>query len=184
MAEPVAEEENIARINRAYTELQSSKYYMYSLVAATVIAGLLAVKALSLLLGISNSTGDSTTIDFLEVVLVAAIFFEIGFIAKVAQIDSFENIKHKQFSLDCLLGFVSLVCFLLDNLVRAVRVNSILELLWTLPYACRAFMAASTSYTAVKEADVAKPPSGASFAVPKISKGAVATAVLGRLTKF
>lgn len=179
-----ATQEDSVRITRAYEELQSTKYYMYGIAGAGVLSLMMALKSVLTLVGVYGIVSDTTMVDFLELILVAFLFFEIGFIAKAAQVDSFENVKHKQFGMDCALGFVSLVFFLLDNLIRARLINGVLELLWTVPYTYRALFAAMSSYKAVKDAEVAKPAAGASFTVPKISTGAVASAVLGRLAKF
>lgn len=185
MSATASAQEDSIRVTRAYEELQRSKYYMYGIAGVGIVSFMMALKSLLMLIGVSKgSTADSTTVDFLELLLVAVLFFEIGFIAKAAQVDSFDNLRHKQLSLDCTLGFVSLVFFLLDSLIRGKVLNSVLELLWTAPYTYRAFWAVRTSYSSVKEAEGAKLATGGSFAIPKISKGSMATAVIGSLAKF
>jgi hypothetical protein len=179
------QQDDSIRVTQAYEELQGTKYYMYGISGVAIVSCMMALKSLLLLIGVSNSsTADPTIVDFLELFLVAVLFFEIGFIAKAAQIDSFENVRHKQFGTDCALGFVSLVLFMVDNFIRTRVLNSVLELLWTAPYTYRAVLAARKSYISSQEADAAKVASGGSFAIPKISTGSMATAMIGRLAKF
>jgi hypothetical protein len=184
-APPEPQLEDSIRVTRAYDELQGTKYYMYGIAGVGIVSFMMALKSLLMLVRVSNSsTVDPTMVDFLELVLVAVLFFEIGFIAKAAQIDSFENVRHQQFGTDCALGFVSLVLFLLDNFIRARVLNSVLELLWTAPYTYRAVLAVRKSYNSGKEAEATKVASGGSFAIPKVSTASMATAVIGRLAKI
>jgi hypothetical protein len=183
MSEDQALQEEVVRIDRAYVELQSNKYYMYVLGLAGLLAGLMAVKSLFTLVGVYETVSDSTTVEFLELALIVLLFGEIGFVARMAQLDSLQNITHKPLGVDCLLAFVSLICYLLDNLVKIRVVNGILEILWTLPYTVRAVFAVMKSAAAVKD-EVAKQPSSKFTVMPSVSKSAMASAVLGRLAKF
>ena len=176
--------EDSVRIDKAYVELQSNKYYMYGLGFAGIISTLMSLKCLMNLIGVYTSTADSTAVDFLELFLVVLLFFEIGFVVRAAQLDSLENIKHKTLGSDCLLAFFSLICFLVDNFVRARVMNSILELIWTVPYTMRAFFAVKKSASAVKDEKTSHHSSSKLSVLPTVSKSTVATAVLGRLARF
>lgn len=122
------------RIERTYKELHSTQYYLGYIALSGLFSFLLDMRAL--LAATRVISGDSTLVDFAEICIIAGILFEVGWVARMAQIENIANVKNKLFFIDVGTCLNSIIFFLLDAVIPSV--SGIFDLLWLTPCVVRA----------------------------------------------
>ena len=172
------EDADTQRITQSYSTLRSSKYYVWGAAVAVFCSGIMTLRSVLTLLGAAPATDDVSL--FLQVIVVASLASELGFVIQGAQVDQVD-VKHPKFKQDCLLVVAAIVCFCItETHPTNSTLNGSVGLLWLLPSFVRWLFALQESMTLSKQAK-----STASATVfPTVSKTAVTSAVIGTLMKF
>ena len=187
-AEPAPELPDLEaeRILRTYTQLHSSRYYLGYVALGGIFGSLMVLKSTLMLLRVLTYERGSVEFEFLELALVIGLFFEVGFVVKLAQIDSFNFSQNKTLAQDAGLALTALILFIADNAIEQRTVNCLLELFWLAPYVIRAWFRGQESKALVQgeEAKAAQKSGGVSM--PKLNASVLAmpvakTLVMGKL---
>ena len=136
------------RIERTYKELHGSQYYMGYIGLSGLFSFLLDMRAL--LAAAQVITGDSTLVDFTEVLIIAGILFELGWVARMAQIENIAKVKNKLFFMDVFICLNSIIFFLVESFFPSY--GGFFDLLWLTPCVVRAGYLGMRSMELAKQA--------------------------------
>jgi hypothetical protein len=151
---------DLERIERTYKDLQSSKFYLPYICVSGIFALLMIVRAFLVIIG--KITNPNSLVNFVMLMIITGLFFELGWIAWMGQIEVGSNFKHKLFIMDIALCLISLACFIVSFSVH----TGILTMVWVIPCAARAVYYANRSKNFLKEA---KPVPAPIIGLPSLS---------------
>ena len=181
--EPVAEGDETdldqERIERTYKDLHGAQYYLGYIALSCLFAVLLDLRAVLETAKVVKSN-QSAIIDIAEVLLIAGVCFEVGWVARMGQIENLAKVKHMQFFADIAVCLISIIFFLAGALSTGA-VSSVLDIIWLTPSVLRAIYLGIKSQKLMKEAAAAAEGKANSAAPAKSSKIGLPSVPIGKM---